>query len=141
MAVQEWATEFGNIYLSDTDKLQFANNSACLNGAQLIQAETKRIGCARVVYSKQNKEYMMVVCNYAPGLVDGEQLYSAGDYCKKCKCDKKFPSLCYNPPIIDDFLSPFKILGADSIDARSNSHKAGVVHFILIILIAFSIEV
>lgn len=67
---------------------------------QLIWANTKYIGCARVRYGKDNKQSQLI-CNYGPaGNVIGQSLYKmAGDssqIASECKGGKnsEFSSLC-----------------------------------------------
>ncbi|KAF6205606.1 hypothetical protein GE061_019779 [Apolygus lucorum] len=69
---------------------------------QLLWASTIRVGCADVIYSNHNDDYMIrqLVCNYGPtGNVLGQSVYLKGKPCSACPLGtscvlKRLENLC-----------------------------------------------
>lgn len=56
--------------------------------AQLVNADSKRVGCAASIYLDGPKFKRVAVCNYGNGVVLGVPLYAPGQPCYGAKeCD------------------------------------------------------
>lgn len=75
---------------------------------QVVAAKVTHIGCGRSKFGHSWTTYYFVVCNYGPGgLVEGEEVYKAGEVCKSCTCDRQYVYLCARHEEYEKFKAPF----------------------------------
>lgn len=140
MAIQTWIKEAKSIVLENVVNLEISKSASVIHGVQILWAKTKHIGCGRTKFSDSAGIYYIFVCNYAPGIVDQEKIYTPGDCCMNCTCDKEFKTLCYVSPVSKKF-NPWDILSnkenPNLSEVMTNNFKNSI--FVLVLIQRFLI--
>ena len=69
---------------ADTSYLGMTGSSD-LAGTALISAETKSLGCGLVIYSKENRRMLEILCYYDSPSMDPTSPYKVGPPCSSCQ--------------------------------------------------------
>lgn len=97
--IKKWALE-GDLYCNQTfiDYFKPHPNHSFMIGhfTEMVREENAFVGCSGSEYSKRNRWFYSIACNYATNNFYGETVYSSGPSCSACLtgCHKTYTSLC-----------------------------------------------
>lgn len=93
-AIAKWFSESKDARQSDIDRFG-SSNRYIGHFTQVSWAANTYIGCAISTYSGTPWNNVLIACNYGPGNMSGQQVYTSGPTASKCRArDNVFTALC-----------------------------------------------